>query len=77
MDAAAEARFNILRELRSKLAKRDSIVSFAVLHDRTLREIARRVPKNASDLLQISGVGPTKLQRYGAELLDALKNLPK
>jgi ATP-dependent DNA helicase RecQ len=77
LDAAAETRFNALREVRSKLAKRDSVVSFAVLHDRTLREIARRVPKNASDLLQISGIGPTKLQRYGTELLAALKGSAK
>lgn len=77
LDPAAEARYTALCELRSKLAKRDSIVGFAVMHNSTLREVARRAPTNMADLLSISGIGPKKVQKYGAELLAALQNPPK
>ena len=77
LDAAAEARYEILRDLRSRLAKRDKVVSFAVMHNRTLREVARRAPSSIAGLLQISGIGPTKAEKYGAELLAALQQSPK
>ena len=77
LDHAAEARYEALRELRSKIAKRDNIVSFAVMHNSTLREVARRAPTSIAGLLNISGIGPVKAERYGAELLAALRKLPK
>ncbi len=77
LDRAAEARYEALREVRSKLAKRDKIVSFAVMHNSTLREVARRAPTNIAGLLNISGIGPTKAERYGAEIIAALRTAPK
>ncbi len=77
LDHAAEARFEALRQVRSKLAKRDKIVSFAVMHNSTLREVARRAPTSIAGLLNISGIGPIKAERYGAEILAALRNTPK
>lgn len=75
LDAAAEARFEALREVRSKIAKRDNIVSFAVFHNSTLREVARQAPTNKAGLLEISGIGPVKAEKYGAEVLAALRGL--
>ena len=46
--------------------------AFVVFHDTTLEEIARRRPRELWELAKVSGVGPTKLERYGAELLQAL-----
>ena len=40
-----------------------------VFHDKTLEEIADLLPKDWADLAAISGVGPTKLERYGDEVL--------
>ena len=77
LDPAAEARYEALREVRSKLAKRDKIVSFAVMHDSTLREVARRAPTNIAALLNISGIGPIKAEKYGAEILAALRTTPQ
>ncbi len=77
LDNAAAARYEILREVRSKLAKREKIVSFAVMHNSTLREVARRAPTNIAALLNISGIGPLKAEKYGAEILAALRNTPR
>ncbi len=76
LDHAAEARYEALRQLRSKLAKRDKIVSFAVMHNSTLREVARRAPTSIAGLLNISGIGPIKAERYGAEITAALRRAP-
>ena len=41
-----------------------------VFHDVTLAQIADRKPKDWADLAAISGVGPTKLERYADEVLE-------
>jgi ATP-dependent DNA helicase RecQ len=45
-----------------------------VFHDATLAELARARPQSAAALGQISGVGTRKLERYGAALLELLRN---
>jgi ATP-dependent DNA helicase RecQ len=43
-----------------------------VFHNSTLEQIAERVPRTLSELASVPGVGPTKLERYGEEVLAAL-----
>src|SRR5271166_5813920 len=74
LDAAAEARYEILREVRNQLAKRDKIASFAVMHNSTLREVARRAPASKDSLLQVPGIGPKILDKYGEAFLSAIRN---
>jgi DNA helicase II / ATP-dependent DNA helicase PcrA len=64
--------FGPLREWRLERAKADGIPAFVVFHDSTLVEIARQAPQSMSELASISGVGPAKLERYGAEVLAKL-----
>ena len=40
-----------------------------IFHDATLAAIAERRPGSLADLAQIPGVGPTKLERYGDEIV--------
>lgn len=77
LDGVAEARYELLCEVRSKIAKRDKVVSFAVMHNSTLREIARRAPTSIAGLLSISGIGPTKAEKYGKDFLAALQMCAK
>ena len=63
---------NALKAWRLERARRDEVPAFVVFHDATLEEIARRRPRELWELAKVSGVGPTKLERYGAELLQAL-----
>ena len=64
--------FTALREWRLKRSKADGVPAYVVFHDRTLAEIADRAPATLAELAVISGVGPTKLDRYGSEVLAAL-----
>jgi len=74
LDAAAEVRFERLRELRRQLAKRDGVASFCVMHDKTLKEVARHAPANAAALLRISGLGPKIVEKYGEAFLSSIRN---
>ena len=61
-----------LRAWRSRRAREDGVPAYVVLHDATLRELAARRPASPSELAGVKGLGPTKLERYGDELLDVL-----
>ncbi|MCC6224079.1 MAG: ATP-dependent DNA helicase UvrD2 [Thermoleophilia bacterium] len=58
-----------LREWRRRRAAADGVPAYVVFHDRTLAEIAARLPAGAGELAQVPGVGPAKLGRYGADVL--------
>ncbi|MEX2211247.1 MAG: ATP-dependent DNA helicase UvrD2 [Gaiellaceae bacterium] len=65
--------FAALREWRLARAKADGVPAYVVFHDRTLAEIADRAPRSLDELARIAGVGPAKLDRYGADVLAALR----
>jgi DNA helicase II / ATP-dependent DNA helicase PcrA len=64
--------FESLREWRLRRALDDGVPPYVVFHDRTLRDIARRGPRDRDDLSRISGVGATKLERYADDVLTLL-----
>ncbi len=69
---APPAAFEALRAWRLRRARADDVPAFHVFHNSTLEEIAGRRPRSFAELAAIPGVGPTKLQRYGEEVLEAL-----
>ena len=64
--------FAVLKRWRLERAKQDEVPAYVVFHNSTLAEIAGRRPRTLHDLASVPGVGPTKLDRYGDELLAAL-----
>jgi DNA helicase II / ATP-dependent DNA helicase PcrA len=62
-----------LKEWRLKRSKRDDVPAYVVFHNSTLAEIAARRPRTIGELAGVPGVGPTKLERYGSEVLAALE----
>ena len=69
---ADEALFNALRTLRSKLAAEARLPPYVVCHDRTLAELAERRPTSETALHDITGLGASKIKRYGAAFLAAI-----
>jgi DNA helicase-2/ATP-dependent DNA helicase PcrA len=61
-----------LKAWRRDRAKADGVPAYVVLHDSTLTEIAARAPGSLFELGRIKGMGPTKLERYGDEILAVL-----
>lgn len=64
--------FSKLRALRKQIAERTDVAPFVVFSDASLIEMAQQMPTSRSDFLAISGVGQTKLSRYGDEFLDLI-----
>ena len=67
-----ESAYEALRTWRREVSKQHGVPAYTVFHDSTLRELARVRPQSLGELRSISGVGATKLERYGAELLKIL-----
>jgi ATP-dependent DNA helicase RecQ len=71
----AESLFAELKALRSKLAQDRRVPAYVVFSDATLVEMAARRPRSHAELLAISGVGSTKLERYGDVFLAVIARL--
>jgi ATP-dependent DNA helicase RecQ len=65
--------FERLRALRKELADAQNVPAYIVFSDRVLREMASRRPSTLAQLLDVPGVGPAKLERYGQAFLTALR----
>lgn len=59
-----------LKQWRKQVA--DGSPAYIVFTDATLVAIAEAMPASAEDLLEVSGVGPTKVERYGQAVLEIL-----
>ena len=70
--AAPEPLVAELRAWRTTRARADGVPAYVVLHDATLDELAALRPRSTGELAAIRGLGPTKLERYGDELLALL-----
>jgi ATP-dependent DNA helicase RecQ len=66
------ARFERLREWRRDTAREQSVPAYVVFNDATLRELAIERPDTLGALAGISGVGRSKLEQYGDEVLEVL-----
>ena len=74
LDAEAARVWEQLRAWRAAIAKEHGVPAYVVFHDATLAELARARPQSEAELGQISGVGQRKLERYGADLLELLRD---
>jgi ATP-dependent DNA helicase RecQ len=69
LSSADEALAAKLREWRAAEAKRLQIPPFLVMHDRTLKALAMARPANPRQLLEVNGMGPAKVEKFGAAIL--------
>ena len=75
-DMADEDRglFDALRECRRQIAAENTVPPYVIFHDATLMQMATDKPTSSDELLAISGVGQTKLERYGASFLQIISD---
>jgi ATP-dependent DNA helicase RecQ len=65
--------FDVLRDVRLKLARERGVPPYVIFHDRTLREMADRLPRALDDLYEIYGVGAKKAVDFGEAFLEAIR----
>lgn len=62
-----------LRAWRKQRAADQGVPAFVILHDRTIEAIAEALPGSIGELLEVPGIGPTKAERFGDEILAAVR----
>jgi ATP-dependent DNA helicase RecQ len=73
LSSAQPALVAALRELRTTLARAAKVPAYVIFPDRTLVEMAVRRPVSLDALSGVRGVGPTKLERYGTQILAVIR----
>jgi len=72
--AADEELLSILKDLRRKIAKQAGQPPYNIFQDPSLEEMAIQYPVTMEELQNITGIGAGKAQRYGAEVIDVIKD---
>lgn len=65
--------YDSLRLLRNRLAKESSVPAYVIFTDKTIKEMSMYLPMNKEQMMQISGVGEVKYEKYGAQFLAEIK----
>ena len=76
LDPADRPLWEALRECRKRLAAELNVPPYVVFHDATLRAMLEDRPQSLQALRGVSGVGDSKLERYGEAFLRVLKDFP-
>jgi ATP-dependent DNA helicase RecQ len=64
--------FEALRKKRKELADQANLPPFTIFHDRTLKEMATRMPGTRDELSGIYGIGAAKLEKYSDIFLEII-----
>ncbi|HAN09150.1 MAG TPA: DNA helicase RecQ [Clostridiales bacterium] len=67
-----EGLFEILRQLRKEISVEENVPPFVVFSDATLKEMSSRYPITKTQILNISGVGEVKYEKYGDRFIDEI-----
>ncbi|MBV0931556.1 DNA helicase RecQ [Lentilactobacillus sp. IMAU92037] len=64
--------FEELRKLRRSFAEKQSVPPFVIFSDKTLHEMSAVMPTTEAEMLDVKGVGESKMTKYGAEFLQVI-----
>jgi ATP-dependent DNA helicase RecQ len=74
LDDTDRVLWEALRECRRRIAAEHGVPPYVIFHDATLLQMVETKPVTMDDLLSLSGVGRTKLDKYGTEFLQVLQD---
>ncbi len=69
--------FEAFRALRLQIATEHEVPAYMVFSDKTLHELSSRLPQNREEMLEISGIGDVKFDRYGEAFLTLCRELAR
>lgn len=70
-----ETLFQRLRALRLEIAREEKIPPYMVFSDKTLIHMCILKPGNEEEMLNVTGVGRHKFEKYGKRFIDAVQNM--
>jgi ATP-dependent DNA helicase RecQ len=69
LTSEGQTRFAALKAWRAEVAREHNLPAYVIFHDATLAAIAALAPATLDDLQGVSGIGASKLERYGEQVL--------
>ena len=66
--------FEVLRQLRLSIAREEGLPPYIVFSDKTLIDMCSKVPSDKQTMLNVSGVGEAKYEKYGERFINAIKD---
>lgn len=73
VSAEDEELFQRLRRLREKISTKEHVPPYVVFSNAALRDMCRRKPQNQQELMEVSGVGMMRSQKYGDDFISEIK----
>lgn len=61
-----------LRTWRASTSQKLGVPAYMILHDKSLIELSQKMPLHKEELLHVYGIGPTKIMKYGEEILQVV-----
>lgn len=61
-----------LKALRKGIASKKSVPAYVIFTDATLIDMCKKCPETPDEMLEVSGVGRTKLEKFGKEFLEVI-----
>jgi hypothetical protein len=74
-DPDAAARYDALRNWRNQHARQSGKPPYVIFTNRQASQIAELVPKTLSALASIEGIGPSRIEAWGAEVIELIAGL--
>jgi ribonuclease D len=65
--------FELLRELRDTIAQRENLIHYQIFTQKSLYAMCETLPVNKIELKQIHGMGKTRVEKYGDDILEVIK----
>lgn len=61
-----------LKSLRKGIASKKSVPAYVIFTDATLIDMCKKCPETPDEMLEVSGVGRTKLEKFGKQFLEEI-----
>lgn len=75
LTAAGFRLFDKFRELRLQIAREENMPPYIIFSDKTLIDMAVKMPRSKSEMLEVSGVGENKYGKYGERFLRVIEEM--
>lgn len=65
--------FEVLRGLRTEIAREEAIPPYMIFSDKTLVDMCVKIPFTKAEMLDVSGVGENKYEKYGERFIEQIR----
>lgn len=66
--------YNALKAWRLATAREQEIPAYVIMTDKSMEDLAKVLPEDISELSGIKGFGPVKIEKYGAAILEVIRD---